>query len=301
MKLDISGIKLYNSNDVKKDIIGRELKAGDVVAAYKKGGIVLGVFNGKSVVSSTSTVRTFQYLKIEHPDEAMIQAINNLNNEILLKENKIKDSTIKLNKPLTFYTYPSAEAGLLFYLGLCEFKLHLEYDTEIYNAPNGGRIDYRVAPNKKDLITVNPGIQSEVTFKGHIYLTNFKYHTENKIYKAIKSNTLTYNDIIGLLSDDVSYGNYSLICKSSKIVADKIGDGSIIYPYGVEMKPVQLKRSDLVELATVSGIPNLKEDLAEGIKIDTTYNDSFLSRIWTKGITEARRFVSSYIEVKLLN
>lgn len=301
MKLDISGIKLYNSKEIKKDILGRELKAGDIVAAYRKGGIVLGVFNGKSVISSTSTVRTFQYLKIEHPDEAMIQAINNLNNEILAKENKIKDSTIKLNKPLTFYSYPSVEAGLVFYLGLCEFKSHLEYDTEIYNEPNGGMIDYRVVPDKKDLITVNPGIQSEVTFRAHVYLTNFKYYTENKIYKAIKSNTLSYNDIIGLISNDSSYENLSLICKSSKIVADKIGDGSIMYPYGIEMKPVQLKRSDLVELATVSDIPNLKDDLTQGIKINTSYKEKFLSRIWTNGITEAKKFISSYMEIKLLN
>ena len=58
MKLDISGIKLYNSKEIKKDILGRELKAGDIVAAYKKGGIVLGVFNGISAISSASTVRT---------------------------------------------------------------------------------------------------------------------------------------------------------------------------------------------------------------------------------------------------
>lgn len=301
MKLDISGIKLYNSKEIKKDILGRELKAGDIVAAYKKGGIVLGVFNGKSAISSASTVRTSQYLKIEHPDDAMIQTINDLNNEILVKENKIKDSTIKLDKPLTFYTYPNAEAGLVFYLGLCEFTQYLEYDKEVYDISKSGYVNYTVEPDKKDLIAVNPNVQSKITFKAHVYLTNFRYNTASTIYKAIKSNTLTYDDVIELFRDNITYGHINSICRSSKIITDKIGDGSIMYQGGIELKPTQAKRADLVELATVSNIPHLKDKLTQGIKIDPNYKSMVLSRSSRGEIMEIKRFVSSYMEIKLLN
>lgn len=300
MKLDISGIKLYSSKEIKKDILGRELKAGDVVAAYKKGGIVLGVFNGKSVIASTYTVRTSQYLKIEHPDEAMIQVLNNLNAEIINKEAKTKAQTIKMNKPLTFYSYPQTSAGLVLYLGLCELKTNLVWDTEIYKSPDGGHFDYREAPQKKDLITSNTDVKSEVIMRGHMYLS-FTSSRYRKLYEHLKSENITYDEVIKIITEvNTTYGSYQSLGKSKKILIDKIGDGSMIYPSGIEIRPVPMDTSYLVELATVDNIDEAKERFMQGISIDITRGDKYISKCWSNGILEAKKFVSSSYELKLI-